>query len=224
MTANAVHGPAIDSPPTETIRFGHLTIDFDARVLRPRPWTVSQSLWAADVLRSAPAGPVLELCAGVGQIGLLALRAEDRELMIVDVDETACGYARANARRAGLAGEVTVRCAALDEALAPHELFAFAIADPPWVPSHAVANHPDDPVRAIDGGADGLAMARACLDLIAAHLLPNGSALIQLGSEEQAMKMNHFLARKRAPRLCVKDVKAHGNSGVLALLRHVDSE
>ena len=63
--------------PTQTIRtmtFGDLEIAYDDRVLTPRPWTALQSEWAAELLESAPAGPVLELCAGAGQIGLLAVR------------------------------------------------------------------------------------------------------------------------------------------------------
>ena len=58
--------------------FGHLPIAFDERVLRPRPWTVAQSRWAAELLHDRPApSAVLELCAGAGHIGLLALAMAD---------------------------------------------------------------------------------------------------------------------------------------------------
>ena len=56
-----------------TVQIGALTIAYDASVLEPRPWTARQSEWAADLLSVAPAGRMLELCAGAGQIGLLAL-------------------------------------------------------------------------------------------------------------------------------------------------------
>ncbi len=39
---------------------------------------------------------------------------------------------------------------------------------------------------AIDGGPDGLDVARLCLELIAGHLLPGGSALLQVGTVVQA--------------------------------------
>jgi release factor glutamine methyltransferase len=45
---------------------------------------------------------------------------------------------------------------------------------------------PDDPLSAIDGGTDGLDIARACLDVIAAHLAPGGAAVLQLGTAAQA--------------------------------------
>ena len=81
--------------------FGRLRIAFDDRVLRPRPWTAAQSAWAAEILATAPAGPVLELCSGAGQIGLLAVADIDRRLVCVDLDPVACDYARRNAAAAG---------------------------------------------------------------------------------------------------------------------------
>ena len=51
-----------------------LEISYDQRVLEPRPWTAAQSRWASSLFRVLPPGPVLELCAGAGHIGLLAVR------------------------------------------------------------------------------------------------------------------------------------------------------
>lgn len=66
------------------------------------------------------------------------------------------------------------------------EVFALVIADPPWVRSAALARHPDDPPAAIDGGADGLAVAHECVEIIDRHLDPEGVALLQLGTARQA--------------------------------------
>lgn len=203
----------------ETMTFGHLRIDFDDRVLRPRPWTASQSAWAAELLRDLPDGPVLELCAGAGQIGLLALADERRDLVLVDLDETACEFARVNARRAGLAGDVVVRQAPLHEALGADERFVFVIADPPWVPSDAVGRFPEDPVTAIDGGPDGLAVAWACIDVIARHLADGGVAVIQLGTKNQADAVRERLAAEPGLRLEVAETRSYGDRGVLVLLR-----
>ncbi len=63
--------------------FGHLRIAYDARVLTPRPWTEAQSTWAAEVMTDAPEGPVLEVCCGAGQIGLLAISRVARRLGIM---------------------------------------------------------------------------------------------------------------------------------------------
>ena len=73
----------LDRPERRT-PFGGLDISWDARVLEPREWTLEQSLWAASILDDVPAGPVLELCCGAGQIGLRAVVGSDRRLVCVD--------------------------------------------------------------------------------------------------------------------------------------------
>jgi methylase of polypeptide subunit release factors len=166
--------------------FGSLRIAFDDRVLRPRSWTTAQSEWAAELLPRLPRGPVLELCAGAGQIGLLAVVESTRRLVCVDADETACDFTRANAQDAGMADRVEVRHARLEEAVGPEEAFPLIIADPPWVPHLDTGQFPEDPLTAIDGGHDGLDVARSCLQVIRDHLAPGGSALLQLGSSGQA--------------------------------------
>jgi methylase of polypeptide subunit release factors len=171
---------------SETLTFGPLRIAYDARVLRPRPWTAQQSQWAADLMRDVPAGPVLELCSGAGQIGLLAVLGSGRTLVCVDADAVACAYAVDNAENAGLNHLVDVRLGRLDEAVLPDERFPVIIADPPWVPRDGVGRYPEDPVVAIDGGYDGLDVARACVQVIAGHLAPGGSALLQIGTVAQA--------------------------------------
>jgi len=164
------------------VDFEGLRIEYDEHVLAPRPWTAAQSRWAADLIRTAPPGPVLELCSGAGHIGLLAVRLALRTLVCVDASSAACSYARRNAAAAGL--RVEVREGRMDEVLAEDEEFAVIIADPPWVPSTQVAEFPEDPVTAIDGGGDGLALVRECLRVIGRHLCVSGSALLQVGPEQ----------------------------------------
>jgi len=175
-----------------SIDFHGLRIEYDERVLTPRPWTAAQSLWAADLIAVAPPGPVLELCSGAGHIGLLAMTLAPRRLVCVDADPVACGYLRRNAGRAGI--RVDVREGRMDEALTSDERFAVVIADPPWVPTADVSRFPEDPVTAINGGADGLDLVRSCLAVIDQHLLPAGSALIQVGPDDQADRLADLLA------------------------------
>ena len=196
----------------EQMTFGTLDIAFDDRVLRPRRWTTTQSQWAAELLAEVPAGPVLELCSGAGQIGLLAVAGSDRRLLCVDASEAACDFALANARSAGMADRVEVRLGPLDEALAPDELFPLVIADPPWVPGAETGRFPEDPLTAIDGGPDGLDVARACLRVVAGHLVPGGAAVLQLGTREQAERLGQE-ARELGD-LVLSEVRQH-ERGVL---------
>jgi len=170
---------------TEHLAFGPLTIAFDERVLRPREWTAAQSAWAADLMTTAPDGTVLELCSGAGHIGLLAVLLSSRPLVCVDASSVACDYARANAAAAGIADRVEIREGRLEEAVRDDERFPVVIADPPWVPAAETGRFPEDPLTAIDGGDDGLDVARACLAVVDAHLAPGGSAVLQVGTRAQ---------------------------------------
>jgi methylase of polypeptide subunit release factors len=196
---------------------GGLKIAYDERVLRPRPWTAAQSGWAADLLDEAPSGAVLELCTGAGHIGLLAILGSSRRLVAVDADPVACAFAADNAAEAGLADRVEVRNATLDAALAAGEEFPVIIADPPWVPTVRIEDHPDDPVLAIDGGADGLVLARVCLEVARGHLAADGVMLLQLGTLAQATALQEDLERAG---LVATEVRRPAPNGVVVCLRH----
>ncbi|GAA1479161.1 hypothetical protein GCM10009623_36070 [Nocardioides aestuarii] len=193
MTDTAVARPDRAEPARRLTRFGHLTIEYDERVLRPRSWTARQSVWAADLLQEAPPGPVLELCCGAGHIGLLAVAASERRLVCLDTDPVACGFAGLNARRAGISGRVDVVEADLDSLMPLDQRFAMVLADPPYLRSADTRRFPDDPLSAIDGGPDGMRLVWPCLDVVREWLLPEGSALLQLHSAEQARRVSDAL-------------------------------
>lgn len=181
--------------------FGPLVLTFDDRVLEPREWTLAQSQWAAELLServgtaagvtgsAGSEGAVLELCAGVGHIGLAAVAGSRRALVCVDASPVACAFARdnvaANATAERPAELTEVREGDLREAVADHERFALVIADPPYLPSADTGRFPADPLLAIDGGADGLDLAWTCLEVAERHLLPGGSVLLQLADTAQ---------------------------------------
>ncbi len=205
------------TPPTEVIDFGRLRIAFDERVLRPRAWTENQSLWAAELLPSLPAGTVLELCAGAGQIGLLAVAGSGRRLVCVDLNPVAAEYIAANAVAAGVRNRVEIRLGRIDDSLAPRERFPLIIADPPWVPRSETARFPEDPLVAIDGGEDGMGVVRECLAAIEAHLGSGGVALLQLGPGGQAEAVAELLADSK---LVAGETRDFGESGVLLRIDH----
>lgn len=200
---------------TESIEFGALSVTYDDRVLRPRPWTFAQSEWATELLGELPAGPVLELCTGAGHIGLAAIAPTDRALIAVDISPVAIEFASANAAAAGLADQVRFRLGDMIEVVQPDERFALVIADPPWVRSDHVTRHPEDPLLAIDGGSDGLALARRCLDVASDHLVPGGVVLLQLGDTGQAEALGAEYAERG---LQVSEIREFPGNGVVALL------
>ncbi len=197
-----------------SIPFGPLLIEYDERVLRPREWTRTQSAWASELLAGLPDGPVLELCTGAGHIGLLAVHGNGRRLVAVDIDPHACAWARRNAVAHGI--EAEVRHGPMARMIAPEERFPLILADPPWVPTDRVPDYPEDPRRAIDGGADGLDLARECVVVIGRHLAPEGVALLQLGTEDQIGRLRGELA---AAGLEATEHRAVRGRGVVVALR-----
>jgi release factor glutamine methyltransferase len=202
------------------IHFGDLDIEFDERVFAPRPWTVHQSRWAVELLGDAPQGRILDLCSGVGSIGLLAASMSAQPLVSVDIDPVACDFARRNARAAGLGHQVEVREAAVELGTSPQERFKMVLADPPSVPTRKVARHPESPALAIDGGDDGLRVARLCLEAIRRQLDEDGSAVLQLGTLQQADVISGELA---GGDLHVCEVRHRSGRGVLLHLRFASS-
>lgn len=198
----------------ESVRFGTVTIEYDDRVLRPRPWTELQSRWAAELLADAPAGPVLELCSGAGHIGLLTAALSGRELVAVDLNPAACYFTALNAEGAGLTPRVEVREGRLEEQVGAGEVFALAVADPPWVTSAEVGRYPEDPLLAIDGGDDGLAVARACVAACTGHVVAGGSLLLQLGTDAQGDR----IAAEAAVDGWVEGARRQGPRGIVLRL------
>ncbi|WP_445256904.1 methyltransferase domain-containing protein [Nocardioides aurantiacus] len=199
----------------ETLSYGELEIAFDDRVLRPRPWTAAQSRWAADVARTAPDGPVLELCSGAGHIGLLAVHASGRRLVCVDANPAAVELTARNAAAAGMADRVETREGWIREVLRPGETFPVVVADPPWVPAADTGRFPEDPLLAIDGGEDGLVVVREVLDALRRHLAPGGTALLQLGTTAQADAVATAL---QGSGLVPGELREYGDHGVLLRL------
>ena len=157
---------------------------------------------------------MLELCAGAGQIGLVLAHETGCLLVQVDSDERACHFARHNAHANDL--EADLRCASLEDALAPDERFRLVLADPPYIRSGDTGQYRDDPAHAIDGGDDGLDLARACLTVTARHLLDGGHVLIQLGGPEQAATLS---TEAETFGLEAIETRVHGIDRSLLLLR-----
>lgn len=195
---------ATSAPTRQVCEFGPITVEYDARVLSPRAWTVTQSRWAAELARDGGVGErrvLLELCAGAGHIGLAAAVLADCDLVQVEMDPTAATYAAANARRAGWADRVEIRTARLQEALRDDERFSLILADPPYLTSDATARWPDDPPLAIDGGPDGLDLVRACVQVAARHLDRGGCLLLQVAGPAQAAQVESMLQTASGSRL-----------------------
>ena len=201
------------------VEFGPISVSWEGDVLTPRPWTLAQSRWAAELAAGAPDGPVLELFAGVGHIGLAVAALTDRHVVQVELEEDTCRWTKRNAADNGLADRVELRCGDAAEVLQRHERFALVLADPPYIPSGEVDRFPDDPPVAIDGGEDGLDLVRLALEIGAEHLDDGGSLVLQVRGEDQAADIEAWL-HDGGPRLHVAEVRVIDEDRALARLVH----
>jgi release factor glutamine methyltransferase len=163
--------------------FRSLELAVDARVLVPRPET--ETLIDVVLALAPPPARVVDVGTGSGAIALALKQAlPAAEVLAVDRSPDAAAVARANAERLGLAVEV-VEGDLLEpvRARAPFDLVA---ANLPYIPSGEIPSlAPEvrrEPMLALDGGADGLALIRRLIADAAPLLAPGGALVMELGA------------------------------------------
>jgi release factor glutamine methyltransferase len=169
------------------VEFCGLRIAVDPGVFVPRRRT--GFLVRQAVERGAPGAVVVDLCCGSGAVGVAIATTLGRvELHAADVDPRAVACARRNV--AGLGGRVHE--GDLFDALpvALRGRVDVLVANVPYVPTEAIAQLPPEardhePRIALDGGADGLGVARRLIAGAPGWLAPGGSVLFET-SEGQA--------------------------------------
>ena len=92
------------------------------------------------------------------------------------------------------------------------------IADPPYLPSGEIARWPEDPPMAIDGGADGLDLVRACFRLAAEHLTEAGVLLLQIAGPRQDHTITELLADSPLWNLSRRELRVIDDERAILLL------
>jgi release factor glutamine methyltransferase len=153
-------------------------------VFVPRRRTELLARVAADA--TLDGAVVVELCCGVGAVAhVVATRRRPRRVVAVDIDPAATACARVNLPDAlVLTGDLV--------APLPTELRAAVdvlVANAPYVPTRAVGTMPreardHEPHRALDGGTDGLDVARRIVDAAPDWLAPHGVLAIETSAAQ----------------------------------------
>src|SRR5690348_7162028 len=169
----------------------------------------TEALAEEAMILARPGAIVVDLCCGSGALGLaVATSVADVELHAADVDPAAVACARVN-----LAG-VRGRAYAGDLfAPLPEELRGrvdLLMANVPYVPSDAIALMPPEARLhearvALDGGADGLDVARRVIAAAPAWLAPGGSLLFETSEQQVAAALDTVAAAGLAGRLVTDD-------------------
>jgi release factor glutamine methyltransferase len=174
--------------------FWGLPLQLSAGTLVPRPDTETVVELALEMLRaSAPARRplrIVDLGTGSGAI-LLALLSElpDAFGYGTDISVEALRTARGNAVDLGLASRAAF--VACDYAAALSNTFDLIVSNPPYIRSLDIAGlatevRDHDPLRALDGGADGLDAYRTLIPQAARLLAPGGILAVEVGEGQSA--------------------------------------
>ncbi len=168
--------------------FRNIRLKVDRRVLVPRPETEELAGIAAGFLKGRGAEPAaMDYGAGSGAIGLsLAAEFPGLRLTALEKSPEAIACAAENALALGL--ETRVRFLAAS-ALEPRgERFDLIVSNPPYIPSGVIPGlSPEvlsEPRLALDGGADGLSVARMLARNAPGRLKPGGALIMELGEAQ----------------------------------------
>jgi len=180
---------------TGEMPFRHLVIHIQPGVFIPRPETEVLVDVALEALRGVTEPKVGEVCTGSGCVAVsIAYERSDARVWTSDVSEIAVRSARQNALYVHVADRVQVFHGDL---FAPysHTLpgpLDLVVANPPYVPSGAMTELPHEildfePHLALDGGPDGLDVARRIAE--GAHGLLREGGMLALEVDESRAEL-----------------------------------
>jgi release factor glutamine methyltransferase len=161
-----------------------------------------------EAAASAPSrAVVVDLCCGSGAVAAaLTARLDRAEVHASDVDPAAVACARRNLP------DGSVHTGDLFDALptALRGRVDVLVANVPYVPSDAIALMPPEarqhePRTALDGGTDGLDVARRVVAGAPAWLAPGGSVLFEVGEEQVPAATAIVAAAGLVPRVATHD-------------------
>lgn len=168
--------------------FYGFSLAVDERVLIPRQETEELCQWALSLLKTLPSPQILDLCTGSGAIAVTLKRlCPSAQVSASDLSLPALSLAKENAR----ANAADIRFFQGDLWAPLSGLrFDLIVSNPPYIPSAECgclqAEVLCEPRMALDGGPDGLSFYRRIASDAAAHLLPGGWLLLEVGQGEAA--------------------------------------
>ena len=201
--------------------FHGLRLGLSTETLEPRPDT--ETLVEAVLPLLAEIGErkgrchVLDLGTGTGAIALALLAATPQARAVgVDISEDALTTAARNARDLGLSERFSAVRSDWFEAISGR--FDVIVSNPPYISSAEIGTLQKevrnfDPLRALDGGADGLDAYRTIAAESARHLEADGVVAVEIGSSQKADVTDIFLDAGFLMKTALRDLA--GNDRVL---------
>ncbi|MEI7481541.1 MAG: peptide chain release factor N(5)-glutamine methyltransferase [Elusimicrobiota bacterium] len=192
--------------------FCGLSLKVDHRVLVPRPETEELVGLAVDfILKSRRGGApaILDFGAGSGAIALaLARRFPAAAVTAAEKSRGALACAEENARALDLAGRMKfVKISSVSDSGGPFDLI---VSNPPYIPTGVIAGLDkevlSEPRLALDGGGDGLVIAREIIAAAPAALKKGGALLLELGDTQGPLALKLLDEKVWKERQVIKDL------------------
>ncbi len=192
--------------------FCGLSLKVDHRVLVPRPETEELVGLAVDfILKSRRGGApaILDFGAGSGAIALaLARRFPAAAVTAAEKSRGALACAEENARALDLAGRMKfLKISSVSDC---GGLFDLIVSNPPYIPTGVIAGLDkevlSEPRLALDGGADGLVVAREIIAAAPTALKKGGALLLELGDTQGPLALKLLDEKVWKERQVIKDL------------------
>ncbi len=192
--------------------FCGLSLKVDHRVLVPRPETEELVGLAVDfILKSRRGGApaILDFGAGSGAIALaLARRFPAAAVTAAEKSRGALACAEENARALDLAGRMKfLKISSVSDCGGPFDLI---VSNPPYIPTGVIAGLDkevlSEPRLALDGGADGLVVAREIIAAAPTALKKGGALLLELGDTQGPLALKLLDEKVWKERQVIKDL------------------
>jgi release factor glutamine methyltransferase len=170
--------------------FYGLPFRLNSATLEPRPET--ELLVDHAIKALSPGGLMLDLGTGTGCIPIAVLaNRPDARAFAVDLSPEALDAARENANRNGVADRITFFEGSWFDPLPEASPFQLIVSNPPYIASTVIPTlspevRHNDPVLALDGGADGLDAYRIIVTEAPRWLVPGGQILLEIGFDQGA--------------------------------------
>jgi len=181
---------------TGRAHFFSLELEVNRDVLIPRPDTetlVENVLQLARHQAGLETPRVLDLCTGSGCIAAaIAKHLKASTVAATDVSAAAVEVARRNIQSLGLSERVTVEQGDLFEPLSKlvdPRPFDLIVSNPPYIPTGQIASldrsvRDYEPMTALDGGLDGLAIHRRILADAPGRLTEHGQVFLEIAFDQ----------------------------------------
>jgi len=186
----------INGEPVSYIRnkkeFWSKTFYVDPRVLIPRPETET----VVEVVKKRLEGRAIhttialaDICCGSGVLAIAISSFVNAISLLIDIDPGALAVARKNCETHAEVGTFSLACCDLFNAFRPLRNFDLIVSNPPYVKRDDLPSLPDgikkfEPVRALDGGSNGLEVLQRLISQSPGHLREGGLFATEIAPEQ----------------------------------------